>query len=99
MCALDCRQIGRQVSLAWVIIFFWSRSCNCRTYNVLALARRLVRAKKVANSTAGRPHKCLLVQHLDRCKLGRVKLRRDARHLLSSCDRDTRNHSLFLLRL
>ena len=67
------------------------------TYNILTFTRWLVRAKKVADATASRPHECLLVEHLNRCKLCRVKLRRDTRDLLSSSGWDS--HSIFLFRL
>ena len=69
------------------------------TDNILALTCRLVIAKEVANATAGRPHKCLLVEHLNRSELRRVELRRYTRDLLSSSGWNTRNHALFLLRL
>ena len=67
------------------------------TYNILTFARWLVGAKKVADATTGRSHECLLVEHLNRCKLCRVKLRRNTWDLLSSSGWDS--HSIFLLRL
>ena len=107
--------LRRHCNTGRVIIFFGSRSyrhtcisnlllvlhvlCDSETYNILTLARRLVRTKKVANATTRRPHKCLLVKHLNRCKLRRVKLGCDPWDLLTTSGWNSRNYSLLLLRL